>query len=75
MPGVVTASGHGEVTDMSIFLRLLPGVKVRLTRRGVRWGLGPRAARLHFGAGGTGVSTGAGPFSWYRPLRRRRRPP
>jgi hypothetical protein len=58
---------------MGIYLRLLPGVKVRLTRRGVRWGVGPRAARAHFGAGGTGVSTGAGPFTWYRELRRRRR--
>lgn len=58
---------------MGIYLRLLPGVKVRLTRRGARWGIGPRGARVHFGAGGTGVSTGAGPFTWYRGLRRRRR--
>ena len=58
---------------MGIYLRLLPGVKVRLTRRGVRWGVGPRSARVHFGAGGTGLSTGAGPFTWYRGLRKRRR--
>lgn len=57
---------------MGIYLRLLPGVKARVTRRGVRWGIGPRAARVHFGAGGPGVSTGAGPFSVYRGLRRRR---
>ena len=58
---------------MGIYVRLMPGVKVRLTRRGVRWGIGPRAARVHFGAGGAGVSTGAGPFTAYRGLRRRRR--
>ena len=46
---------------------------MRVTRRGVRWGIGPRDARVHFGAGGPGVSTGAGPFTWYRALRRRRR--
>ena len=51
---------------MGIYLKIMPGVKVRLTRRGVRWGLRPRAARLHFGAGGTGVSTGWGPISVYR---------
>jgi hypothetical protein len=58
---------------MSIYLRLAPGVKVRLGRRGPRWSIGPRAARVHFGAGGPGVSTGGGPFTWYRPLRRRKR--
>ena len=42
---------------------------VRVTRRGVRVRIGPRLLRLHFGAGGPGVSTGAGPFTWYRPLR------
>lgn len=58
---------------MGIYLRLMPGVKVRLSKRGTRWGVGPRAARVHFGAGRPGVSTGAGPVTWYRPLRRRRR--
>jgi hypothetical protein len=58
---------------MSIFIRLTPGLKVRVSRRGLRWAIGPRAARLHAGAGGTGVSTGAGPFSLYRSLHRRRR--
>src|SRR5215469_4753316 len=48
----------------------------RFTKRGVRVRIGPRAARLHIGAGGTGFSTGAGPFTWYQPLggKRRRRP-
>jgi hypothetical protein len=59
---------------MGIYLRLLPGVKVRLTRRGARLGLGPRWLRLHTGGGyRSGVSTGASVFTWYRPLRRRRR--
>jgi hypothetical protein len=58
---------------MGIYIRLAPGVKIRLSRRGVRWAVGPRAARLHLGAGGPGVSTGAGPFSAYRGPRRRRR--
>ena len=44
----------------------------RLTKRGVRVRIGPRLFRLHTGAGGTGVSAGAGPFTWYKPLRRRR---
>jgi hypothetical protein len=56
---------------MGIYLKILPGVKVRLTRRGVRWDIGPRAARLHLGAGGPGVSTGARPTSVYRGLRRK----
>jgi hypothetical protein len=58
---------------MSIYLRLMPGVKVRIGRRGrLQYGLGPRWLRIHGGAGGEGVSTGAGPFTFYRPLRRRR---
>jgi hypothetical protein len=52
---------------MSIYLRLLPGVKIRIGKRGVRWSLGPRAARVHAGGGyRAGVSTGAGPFTAYR---------
>jgi hypothetical protein len=58
---------------VGIYLKILPGVKVRVTRRAARWGLGPRGARVHFSAGGAGVPTGAGPFAWYRPLQRRRR--
>jgi hypothetical protein len=57
---------------MGLHLRLLPGAKARLTRRGMRCVLGPRAAGLHPGTGRSGASTGAAPFTWYRPLRRRR---
>jgi hypothetical protein len=40
----------------------------RFTKRGVRVRVGPRAVRLHFGAGGTGISTGAGAFTAYKTL-------
>lgn len=58
---------------MGVYFRVSPGVKVRLTRRGVRLGLGPRIARLHLGAGGKGVSTGFGPLTLYKALGRRSR--
>jgi hypothetical protein len=57
---------------MGVYLRPLPWLKARITRRGMRLGLGPRTARLHVGAGGPGVSTGAGWWTRYKPLRRRR---
>lgn len=41
---------------------------LRFTKRGVRVRIGPRAARLHVGAGGAGISTGAGPFTAYHKL-------
>jgi hypothetical protein len=59
---------------MSIFIRPLPFLKIRLSRRGTRVGVGPRWLRFWSGGGGgSGVSTGAGPFTLYRPIRRRRR--
>lgn len=45
---------------MGVYVKLAPGVRVRISRRGLRWSLGPRAARLHVGVGGPGISTGAG---------------
>ncbi len=48
-------------------------LKFRFTRRGTRTSIGPRIARIHTGAGGTGFSTGAGPVSYYKPLRRKHR--
>lgn len=57
---------------MSIYIRLAPGVKIRLGRRGMRTSLGPRLLRAHFGGGGgTGVSTGIGPVSLYKAIQRR----
>jgi hypothetical protein len=53
---------------MGFYFKVAPGVKIRATKRGLRASVGPRAARVHFGAGGTGVSTGAGPVSLYRAI-------
>jgi hypothetical protein len=60
---------------MGLYFRIAPGVKLRLrlTKSGVRAGIGPRAARFWVGAGGTGVSTGAGPVSLYRGINTRSR--
>ncbi len=58
---------------MGLYIRPSRYLKLRLTRRGARWAVGPRWLRLHVGAGGPGVSTGAGPVSLYKGLRRRRR--
>lgn len=51
---------------MGFYFKLAPGVRVRANSRGLRASVGPRAARVHFGAGRTGVSTGVGPVSLYR---------
>lgn len=56
---------------MGIYLRA-PLVRVRVTKRGVRTGFGPRWLRFWRGTGGRGVSTGAGPFSYYHPQQRRK---
>jgi hypothetical protein len=47
---------------------MAPGVRVRASSRGVRTSIGPRAARVHFGSGRNGVSTGAGPVTYYTGL-------
>ena len=57
---------------MGIYVKIALGVRVRLSRRGLRRAPDRALARLHFRAGGRDVSAGAGPFTWYRPLRRRR---
>jgi hypothetical protein len=49
-------------------VRLAPGVRVSASSRGLRAHVGPRGARLHVGGGRTGVSTGAGPFTYYESL-------
>jgi hypothetical protein len=55
---------------MGVYFRIAPGLKLRASKSGLRVGVGPRAGRLWFGAGGTGASTGAGPVSFYRSLGR-----
>jgi hypothetical protein len=49
-------------------VRLAPGVRVSASSRGLRAHVGPRGSRLHVGGGRTGVSTGAGPFTYYTPV-------
>ncbi len=56
---------------MSIFIRPGRWLRVRVSRRGTRIGVGPRWLRFWTGGGGD-VSTGWGPFTLYRPIRRRR---
>jgi len=48
-------------------------LRFRLSKRGTRVSAGPRLFRVHGGAGGPGISTGAGPVTVYHGLRRRRR--
>lgn len=50
---------------MGFSMRMAPGVRVRISSRGVRTSLGPRVARVHIGAGRTGLSSGIGPFGAY----------
>jgi hypothetical protein len=56
---------------MSLFIRPSRFLKLRIAKRGVRAGIGPRWLRFWSGGGG-GISTGAGPVTYYRPLRRRK---
>jgi hypothetical protein len=53
---------------MGFGVKLMPGVRVSVSSRGVRAGLGPRAARVHVGSGRTGISTGVGPLSAWTTL-------
>lgn len=55
-------------------MKLAPGLRIRVSSRGVRAGIGPRALRLHVGTGRPGVSTGIGPFGAYTSLVPRIRP-
>jgi hypothetical protein len=61
---------------MGVYFRVAPGVRVKVTSRGVRTSLGPRAARVHVGGYRPGISTGAGPLTLYHGIggSNRRRP-
>ena len=48
--------------------KVAPGVRVRASSRGISAGIGPRAARVHVGTRGVGVSSGVGPLSTYSNL-------
>jgi hypothetical protein len=49
-------------------MKIAPGVRIRASSRGFSAGIGPRAARVHVGTPGVGVSTGVGPFGAYQHL-------
>src|SRR5437868_6194553 len=53
---------------MGFSMKIMPGVRIRASSRGLSAGIGPRAARVHVGTRGVGVSTGAGPFGAYAHL-------
>jgi len=53
---------------LGFYFRASKNVRLGVTRRGVRGSFGPRAFRFHAGRGGTGISSGTGPVSIYKPL-------
>jgi hypothetical protein len=58
---------------MGFSVKLAPGVRIRASNRGIRAGIGPRAARVHVGTGRPGFSSGVGPFSVYTSVGGKRR--
>ena len=50
---------------MGFGVRIAPGIRISASKRGLRAGIGPRAARVHVGSGRPSVSTGAGPFTYW----------
>lgn len=53
---------------MGFGIRVMPGVRLSASSRGLRAGVGPRAARVNFGTGRTTVSSGVGPVSIWTPV-------
>ncbi|WP_128434107.1 DUF4236 domain-containing protein [Streptomyces cyaneus] len=49
---------------MGLSIKIAPGLRVSASSRGICTSMGPRAARLHVGAGRAGFSTGAGPITY-----------
>lgn len=48
---------------MGFGFRMMPGIRLGVSKRGLRASIGPRGTRLHVGGGRTAISTGIGPFS------------
>ena len=46
---------------MGFYFKVAPGVRLKVSSRGIRAGVGPRVARVHVGSGRPGISTGIGP--------------
>ena len=57
------------MNPMGFRIKLAPGVRIRISSRGVRTSVGPRIGRVHVGGGRAGMSTGVGPFSAYSSFR------
>jgi Protein of unknown function (DUF4236) len=53
---------------MGFSLKLMPGVRIRLSSSGMGASFGPRLTRVHVGAGRLGLSTGVGPVGFYTSL-------
>ena len=60
---------------MGFGIRIFPGVRISASSRGIRAGIGPRAARVHVGSGRAGFSSGIGPVTYYTGGGGRRRTP
>lgn len=58
---------------MGFSFKVMPGVRLRVSSRGLRAGIGPSFARMHVGAGRTGLSSSVGPASFYTSLNGGRR--
>jgi hypothetical protein len=49
---------------MGFGIRVMPGVRVRVSSRGAGVSVGPRIARVHVGTGRVGISSGIGPVTF-----------
>ena len=60
---------------MGFSFKLMPGLRMGVSSRGIRTSVGPRGARLHVGGGRTALSSGLGPFTAWTSVggRKRRR--
>ena len=58
----------GKAGVMGFSFKVAPGVRIRASNRGLRASVGPRAARVHVGAGLPGISTGVGPVTLYQSM-------
>lgn len=54
---------NSEGMGFGLNLRIAPGVSLRASPTGIRANVGPRAARVHAGSSGVGLSSGIGPFT------------
>ena len=59
---------------MGISFKVMPGVRVGLTRKGMNASIGPRVARAHVSSSGVSYSSGVGPITVSGGGRRRSRP-